>query len=76
MKKKQEQEREVEIITVTWGGWQKRLHFTILKGAEKKFKQIATEELNGIGDKAKDWPKFLASAIEVFERHGFERFKS
>jgi len=76
MKKQQTEEREVRIITVAWGGWQKRLHFTIPKGTEKEFEQVASKELNKIGDKAKEWPKFLAAAIKAFEKHGFERFKS
>ena len=76
MKKKRVEEPEVRIITVMWGGWQKRLHFTIPKGTGKEFEMVASKELNKIGDKAKDWPKFLASAIRAFEKHGFERFKA
>ncbi len=78
MKKQQTEteKREVKIITVTWGGWQKRLHFTNPKDTEKEFERVATIQLNKIGDKAKDWPKFLAAAIKAFEKHGFERFKA
>jgi hypothetical protein len=78
MVKKKEKEPEVKIITLAWGGWQKRLHFMApkRKDMEKTFKQIMTKDLNKIGDQAKSWPQFLESAIDVFEKHGFERFKS
>ena len=60
------------IITLTFGGWEKRVWFMGQDNAEteKQFHQISIG-LGAVGDFCSSWEEFLPKAIENFVNNGF-----
>lgn len=62
------------IVTVKWRGSQKRLHLGARDTPE--LEQVfarAGHEIEQLGEKATNWPSFLAHSLEIFRKYGFIR---
>lgn len=64
------------IITLRFQNQEKRLYLVgeDSDSGQKKYKE-AVEGIDAIGEKGKDFPEFLQSCIEHFQRYGFVRIK-